>query len=126
MKFLFIMFLLFGIIECIKVNNFCYQSSIETNKNCNKRHSFKCSQITNLCSIDRYSCQSLTLFSKVKHTQRKENDYIFFQNQYEAFIKLIKVCPKPPKYKLNPNDVCLNKRTCDYLKEIKNLEIKKC
>ena len=66
MKFLFIL-LLFGIVECIKVNNFCYQSSIDTNKKCNKKHSFKCSQITNLCSIDRYSCQSLTLFSKVKY-----------------------------------------------------------
>jgi hypothetical protein len=54
----------------------------------------------------------LKLFSKVKHTQRKENEYIFFQNQYEAFMKLIKVCPKPPKYKLNPNDVCLNTKDC--------------
>ena len=81
-------------------------------------------------------------------------------------MKLIKVCPKLPKYKWNSNDVCLNtndclqttfwriwstllkldeckckgkynykcnsdycasdKRACDYLKQTKNLIIKKC
>ena len=112
-KIIFLFFVSIKLIECIKVTDFCFHDIFQ-NKiiKCKetKNYKYECGQ--GICSIDRYSCQSLKLFSKVKHTQRKENEYIFFQNQYETFVKQIKNCPESPKYKWNLNDVCLNTKDC--------------
>jgi len=35
-----------------------------------------------------------------------------FQNNFEKFIQVIKDCTKPPKYKWNSTDVCMNTNDC--------------
>ena len=108
-----ILILFLKLIQCIKVDNFCYQISINNEIiKCqeNVRYNYDCGQ--GLCSIDRYSCQSIKLFSTVKDLQRNEKSYNFFQNNFEAFVKIIKDCPDPPEYKWSSNDVCMKTENC--------------
>jgi hypothetical protein len=112
-KIIFLFFISIKLIECIRMTDFCFQDIIE-NKiiKCQetKNFSYECGQ--GICSIDRYSCQSMKLFSKVKDTQKNEKNYRYFENYYDTFLNQIKDCPAPPKYKWNSNDVCLNARDC--------------
>lgn len=113
-KIIFLFFVSIKLIECIKMTDFCFHDIFQ-NKiiKCKetKNYNYECGQ--GICSIDRYSCQSLKLFSKVKDTQKSEKNYRFFENYYEKFLSQIKDCPKTPlKYKLNSNDLCLNARDC--------------
>jgi hypothetical protein len=110
---IFTLILSLKLIESIKVNDFCFQISINNGIiKCheNNKYNFDCGQ--DLCAIDRYSCQSIKLFATVKNFQRDEKSYLFFHNNFEKFIRSIKNCPKPPKYKWNPNDVCLKTKNC--------------
>lgn len=113
-KFLFIIIFLISCIECtkIKTKNFCINNKLEVNKEikCNGNYSLSCGGI--VCAKDQYSCQSLTQFSKTKYFQKNDQDYFFSRKNYESFLKLIKNCPQPQKYKWNPNDVCLNSKDC--------------
>ena len=81
------------------MTDFCFQNIIENN-DCIQKHMFKCVE-NNLCSVDRYTCQRLIQFSRVKNSQK-----------FERFISLIEDCSEEPKYKWNPNDVCLNVKNC--------------
>jgi len=98
--------------ECaLKVTDFCKKLEIDgKEQECNGKYSLSCAGI--LCAKDRYSCQSIRVFHGIKNIQKTEKDYLFFQNNFEAFMKLIKKCPKLPKYKWNPNDVCLIAENC--------------
>jgi hypothetical protein len=112
-EIIFIFILSIKLFQSIKVTDFCYQISIEKEViKCkeNKKYSYQCFE--GLCSINRYSCQSIKLFSTVKDIQRIEMSYHFFKNQYESFLNKIKDCTKPSKYKWNSNDVCLNTKDC--------------
>jgi hypothetical protein len=112
-EIIFILILSIKLIQCIKVTDFCYQISIKNEEIKCKEHnkySYDCGQ--GLCAIDRYSCQSIKLFSAVKDFQRNEKSYQFFRNNFEKFIKIIKACTKPLKYKWNSNDVCMNTNDC--------------
>jgi len=115
-----ILILFLKLIQCIKVDNFCYQISINNEIiKCqeNVRYNYDCGQ--GLCSIDRYSCQSIKLFSTVKDLQRNEKSYNFFQNN---FCK----CMGKYRYKCNSNLCALNKKACDHLKHKKDFVVKKC
>jgi hypothetical protein len=108
-----ILILSIQLIQCIKVTDFCFQISINNEvKKCpeNNKCNYDCGK--GLCSINRYSCQSIKLFSVVKDFQRNEKSYLFFLNNFESFVREIKDCPEPPKYEWNPNDVCLNTKDC--------------
>jgi len=112
-EIIFIFILSIKLFQSIKVTDFCYQISIEKEViKCkeNKRYNYQCFE--GLCSVNRYSCQSIKLFSAVKDFQKIENHYLFFKNQYESFMKKIKDCTKPLKYKWNSNDVCMNTNDC--------------
>ena len=112
-EIIFIFILSIKLFQSIKVTDFCYQISIEKEViKCkeNKKYSYQCFE--GLCSINRYSCQSIKLFSAVKDFQRNEKSYLFFLNNFESFVREIKDCPEPPKYEWNPNDVCLNTKDC--------------
>jgi hypothetical protein len=98
--------------ECItKVKDFCNSKNLKKKGlECHSNFNISCSGL--ICATNRFSCQSLTLLSKVKDFQKTETGYVFFRNNYESFVKLIKECPKQPKYKWNSNDVCLNQKDC--------------
>jgi hypothetical protein len=108
MKILIVIALIFTInwIECtLKVTDFCKKLEIDRNeKECKGNYSLNCGSI--LCAKDKYSCQSIRFLNGIKSIQKNEKDYLFFQNNFEALMKLIKYCPKLPNYKWNPNDVC--------------------
>jgi hypothetical protein len=112
-KIIFLFFVSIKLIECIKVTDFCFHDIFQ-NKiiKCKetKNYKYECGQ--GICSIDRYSCQSMKLFSTIKDTQKIEKNYRFLENYYETFLSQIKDCPTPPKYKWNSNDVCLNAKDC--------------
>jgi hypothetical protein len=114
MKIVFTLIVIFSInwIECtFKVTDFCKKLEIYgKEQECKGKYSLSCADI--LCAKDRYSCQGIRLLHGIKSIQKTEKDYQFFKNNFEAFIKLIKKCPKQLKYKLNSNDVCLNTKDC--------------
>jgi hypothetical protein len=111
-KILVIILSIINLSECaLKVTDFCKKLEIDgKEQECNGKYSLSCAGI--LCAKDRYSCQSLRVFHGIKNIQKTEKEYLFFQNNFEAFMKLIKKCPKLPKYKWNPNDVCLIAENC--------------
>jgi len=113
MKNLFFLFFLVTFNECtIKVTDFCYKIEIEgIEQECYGNLSLNCGGI--LCSKDRYSCQSLTVFNGIKNLQKNENHYLFFKHKFELFMTNIKECAKQPKYEWNLNDVCfIDKNSC--------------
>ncbi len=76
-EIIFILILSIKLIQCIKVTDFCYQISIKNEEIKCKEHnkySYDCGQ--GLCAIDRYSCQSIKLFSAVKDFQRNEKSFL--------------------------------------------------
>jgi hypothetical protein len=111
MKTIFIIILIFSInwIKCtLKVTDFCEKLEInDREQKCKGNYSLTCAGI--LCAKDRYSCQSIRVLHGIKNIQKTEKDYVFLQNNFKAFMKLIQKCPKP---KWNPNDVCLNTKNC--------------
>ena len=114
MKIILTLILIFSInwIECtFKATDFCKKSEIDgIEQECKSKYSLSCADI--LCAKNRYSCQGIRLLHGIKSIQKTEEGYQFFQNNFEAFMKLIVKCPKLPKYKWNPNDVCLNNKNC--------------
>ena len=115
MKLIIILILIISIILSIKLVgsiktiDFCYVPD-DQDLECFGKHNLKCGD--HLCAKDRYSCQSLKLFSSVKNTQKNEKAYQFFKNNFEAFLNSIKECPLPAKYEWNSNDVCLKAKNC--------------
>ncbi len=110
-KVILLLILTIKLTQSIQEAEFCYKISINNEViKCeeNKKYNYDCSE--GLCSVDRFSCQSLTLFSTVRKYSR--NDYMYFKNKFESFMNEIKECPEPAKYEWNPNDVCLNKKNC--------------
>ena len=99
-------------IECtLRVADFCEKLEIDgEEQKCNGKYSLSCADI--LCAKDRYSCQSIRILHGIKNIQKNEKGYLFFQNNFEAFMKFIRKCPKQPKYKWSPKDVCLNNKHC--------------
>jgi hypothetical protein len=107
---LIILYNIVNFIENIGITDFCFKKN-NIEKSCPKqKHSYDCGQ--SLCSIGRYNCQSIKLFATVKNFQKSKQSYLFFHNNFEKFIRSIKKCSEPPKYKWNPNDVCLNTKDC--------------
>ena len=82
-KIIFLFFISIKLIECIKVTDFCFHNIFE-NKiiKCQETKNFKYECGQGICSIDRYSCQSIKLFSAVKDTQKMEKSYHYFENYY--------------------------------------------
>ncbi len=111
-KILFIIILLVSTIECdVKVKDFCNNKKLKSkNLECQGNYNLSCSGI--LCAKDLSSCQNLIMFSNLKFYQRNVKEYLWFHNNYESFLALIKDCPQPLKYKLNPYDICLNSNYC--------------
>ena len=104
------------LMQSIKANDFCYQISIN-NKiiiNCeenNHKYIYDCGH--GLCAIDRYSCQSIKLFSSVKNIEKNEVIKTYIKNNFKLFTSLIKDCKKSiKKYKFNLIDVCLKRKDC--------------
>jgi len=90
-------------IECKKFKiapGICYPKAGEKME-CHGKYNYNCGDF--VCTKNEYSCQMLSLFSVLKGDHFKK---------YESFIKEIKECPKPPKYKWQPNHVCLNTNDC--------------
>ena len=114
MKIIFTLILIFSINfseSTLKVTDFCKKLEIDgKEQECNGKYNLSCAGI--LCAKDRYSCQSIRVLHGIKNIQKTEKDFLLFQNNFEAFMKLIKKCPILPKYKWNPNDVCLNTKDC--------------
>jgi hypothetical protein len=102
------------LMQSIKVNDFCYQISIKYKViDCeeNNKYNYDCGH--GLCAIDRYSCQSLKLFSSVKNIEKNEAKKSYIKNNFKLFMSLIKDCKKSlKKYKLNLIDVCLKRKDC--------------
>jgi hypothetical protein len=82
------------------VPEMCFPKEAEITE-CHGKYKYNCGDF--VCTKNEYSCQMLSLFSVLKGDHFKK---------YESFIKEIKECPKPPKYKWQPNDVCLNTNDC--------------
>jgi len=166
MKPLIFLIFIVNIIHCkIKVTDFCTKLEINGKKQeCHGEYNLSCIGI--LCTKDIYTCWGIKYLRGLKYLQNSEENYYFCQSWYETFMNQIKICPKPPEYTWNPNDVCLNtkdclqttfwriwstllkpaeckckgkynykcnsdycasdKRACNYLKETKKFQIKKC
>ncbi len=77
-------------IECtLRVADFCEKLEIDgEEQKCNGKYSLSCADI--LCAKDRYSCQSIRLLHGIKNIQKTEKGYLFFQNNFEAFMKFIR------------------------------------
>ena len=92
-----------SIIQCIQFklsNNVCYPKAGKAIQ-CHGKHSYNCADY--VCIKNQYSCHILSLFSHLKGIH---------QEKYQIFMKQIKECPEPPKYKWRPADVCLNTKIC--------------
>ena len=110
---IFILILSIKLIQCIKVTDFCFQISVNNEEiKCKEHYKYNYDCGKGLCSINRYSCQSIKLFSALNDFPRNEKSYLFFLNNFEKFIRIIKGCTKPLKYKWNSNDVCMNTNDC--------------
>ena len=102
----FILFILFfvALIECIQfkmVPEMCFPKEAEITE-CHGKYKYNCGDF--VCTKNEYSCQMLSLFSVLKGDHFKK---------YESFLNEIKECPEPPKYKWQPNHVCLNTNGCE-------------
>ena len=109
MKFLFFLFFLMKLIACLKREDYCYQKKIYNKPNiCQETHNYTCWD--GFCSVDRGTCENLQVFTLINNYERK--NYFKYRNKYKIFMRLIKFCPEPPKYKWNSNDFCLNSKDC--------------
>ncbi len=107
-KLIFFYFLILSTsIECrIKVTDFCNKIEIKGNTiECNGDFGFSCDKKT--CSRNKFGCQSLKFISGVKNFQVLGKNYNHLKKLHDLFKRQIKNCTNP-KYKWNPNDVCLN------------------
>ena len=109
-KIIFFCFLILSsLIECkvkVKVTDFCNKIEIKGNKiECNGDLGLSCGK--NTCSRDHFSCKSLKLISGVQNFEGFGQNYNHLKKLHDLFKSQIKNCSSP-KYKWNPNDVCLN------------------
>lgn len=117
--YLLIILVAFNCTNSIDIKDFCFQTeTCETDSNCENRcdgkYSFSCRN--GLCAIDRYSCQSIRLFSSISGNLRNDFESKKIENLYEQFLSQIADCPSVD-YNWTANDVCLN-RSCYYKKKI--------
>jgi hypothetical protein len=101
-KIIFLIFLI-TFIQCNKFkfsNDVCFPKAGKKIQ-CFGKHSYNCGDF--VCITNQYHCHMLSIFSysKGKH-----------QEKYQSFMKRIKECPEPPKYKWRPTDVCLKTKIC--------------
>jgi hypothetical protein len=83
------------------VPEMCFPKEAEITE-CHGKYKYNCGDF--VCTKNEYSCQMLSLFSVLKGDHFKK---------YESFLNEIKECPEPPKYKWQPNHVCLNTNGCE-------------
>ncbi len=89
-EIIFIFILSIKLFQSIKITDFCYQISIEKEViKCkeNKRYNYQCFE--GLCSVNRYSCQSIKLFSAVKDFQKKGQNTGNNEKLFKKFSKLV-------------------------------------
>ncbi len=103
-KLIFLLILtIINMICCIKLNDFCFPIEIKSEPiNCQGKHGFNCRP--DLCSKDRYSCQSLSLFYKGVTSVRNEKDYYSLLNHFNNFFNMISNC----SVDWTKDDVCFN------------------
>ena len=82
--------------------NICFPRAGKTIE-CHGKYNNNCNNF--VCTKNKYTCQML-LFSFGLQNEHKR--------KHESFIKEIKECSEPPKYKWKSNDVCSNSKNCFY------------
>ena len=74
-----------------KPTDFCFQT--ETQPKCEENYHYKCGP--NICSRDKYKCQSLKLWSTLNSQIKIDKDASEISYEFLKFVQRIDDCPLP-------------------------------
>lgn len=119
MKFIFFnLIILITAIDSIKIEDYCFKSE-ETE--CSE-YDFTVECGKDLCTRNKYACNSLSLFSSIAFHIKKQADFDRFIEAYRLILFSIKECTS----KLwQPDDLCLKGMRCFYKQKIPHRLINK-